>query len=165
MKMRLIGLAIATLAAAAGAQTSQSPEDPWFAPCKSGAAKCEPWERDWEPHAGYKLFWLGEDRSRIYLSEPPYKLVRGFPSVWVYSDSKLKRYAEQDRVSLYQIDCRNRSIRILQQRVIGSAYQPKGEGDWEYVSPESFGDALVGKICPAIGRGNSPTQGVKRRPG
>ena len=158
----LLNLALQAPSVGQSAEGGNS-EAPWYAPCPNGTQTCAPFERDWDPHPGYDLTWTGNDKSRVYLSRPPYKLVRGFPSAWVYTDQKLTINGDGDRVSLYPVDCKNGASKIIQQQHIGAVIQPHGESAWEYASPNSFGEFLIKKVCRSSVAGQQ-TDKPKRKP-
>ena len=127
--------------------------DLWYAPCKDGATVCENSERIWSPYEDYELAWLGNDRSRIYLSKPPYKVLNGFRSVWVYEDNKMKKFSGSNVTYLYLADCTKWAIQVIQQRTEGASQNPTGASDWEYASPATFNNMLLKQVCksPPIG--------------
>lgn len=124
-------------------------DDLWFAPCKNGASTCNFSDRDWTPYDGYTLVGTSPDRSRIYISAPPYRETKGYKSAWILEDFKLATYRRGERVSLYQFDCQARAFRIIQQSQDGLR-STDGGTEWIYASPKSMHQSLVDRVCSQL---------------
>lgn len=134
-------------------QTPSAPpnlNDPyWYAPCKSGAADCAPYDREWTPHPGYVYMGATGDFVRVYVSKPPRQVIRGFPSIWVIFDYKFKPGGNSDGnvTNLYLVRCSDRAMNIIQQRLEKGWRQPNGESGWFYSGPGTINNDLVNLAC------------------
>lgn len=161
MRTALIAVPIALLLSTQGVygqsvdepqSASSAPEtrtdEVWYAPCKTGLSTCQPWERDWQPHNGYEMFSADdESRERTYISKPPYKVIKGYPSIWVYADKSLKKYKEADITGLYLINCSDQSAKLIQQSFSYGRNAWSGDSGWNYYGPSTIAEAFIKKVC------------------
>lgn len=102
-----------------------------------------------------------ETRERTYISKPPYQVIKGYPSIWVYTDKKLKKYKDADITSLYLINCLDKSAKLIQQTFSYGRDGWSGESGWNYYGPNTIAEAFIKKVC--LNRASPPKSSKKNK--
>ena len=145
-KLLVVALAFQMSPNAWGQETSKIE----FIPCKNGAASCPDSERDTPRYAGYRLYWVGDDKALGFIQNGPYKIDDGYVRFWEITDYKYSEDEISKVTAFYVADCKNKKYKVLQQTEfykITKKYENFGEQDWFYAAPGTGGDAMISIVC------------------